>query len=226
MLNEIQKRFFEPQGAEELYDLSVDPYETKNLATVPVYRSTLENLRILLKGKLLEENDLGFYPECVWLEQGSQNPTGFGKKKKDKIKIYSDIADLEMASFKDAKPAISKALNSSDPVERYWGATVCASFGGEAVSLYKELELLTVDTQAFVRSRAIVALSRMGKVNPVPLMKEALQIAGSGAESLLILNDITYLQESNLGVHFNLQESDILQKCSVTDWRLKYLSAK
>ena len=57
-------------------------------------------------------------------------------------------------------------------------------------------------------------------------MKEALQIAGSGAESLLILNDITYLQESNLGVHFNLQESDILQKCSVTDWRLKYLSAK
>ena len=226
MLNEIQKRFFEPQGAEELYDLSVDPYETKNLATVPVYRSTLENLRILLKGKLLEENDLGFYPECVWLEQGSQNPTGFGKKKKDKIKIYSDIADLEMASFKDAKPAISKALNSSDPVERYWGATVCASFGGEAVSLYKELELLTVDTQAFVRSRAIVALSRMGKVNPVPLMHEALQIAGSGAESLLILNDITYLQESNLGVHFNLQESDILQKCSVTDWRLKYLSAK
>ena len=226
MLNEIQKRFFEPQGAEELYDLSVDPYETKNLVTVPTYRSTLENLRILLKGKLLEENDLGFYPECVWLEQGSQNPTGFGKKKKDKIKIYSDIADLEMASFKDAKPAISKALNSSDPVERYWGATVCASFGGEAVSLYKELELLTVDTQAFVRSRAIVALSRMGKVNPVPLMKEALQIAGSGAESLLILNDITYLQESNLGVHFNLQESDILQKCSGTDWRLKYLSAK
>lgn len=226
MLNEIQKRFFEPQGAEELYDLSVDPYETKNLVTVPAYRSTLENLRILLKGKLLEENDLGFYPECVWLEQGSQNPTGFGKKKKDKIKIYSDIADLEMASFKDAKPAISKALNSSDPVERYWGATVCASFGGEAVSLYKELELLTVDTQAFVRSRAIVALSRMGKVNPVPLMKEALQIAGSGAESLLILNDITYLQESNLGVHFNLQESDILQKCSGTDWRLKYLSAK
>ena len=226
MLNEIQKRFFEPQGAEELYDLSVDPYETKNLATVPAYRSTLENLRILLKGKLLEENDLGFYPECVWLEQGSQNPTGFGKKKKDKIKIYSDIADLEMASFKDAKPAISKALNSSDPVERYWGATVCASFGGEAVPLYKELELLTVDTQAFVRSRAIVALSRMGKVNPVPLMKEALQIAGSGAESLLILNDITYLQESNLGVHFNLQESDILQKCSGTDGRLKYLSAK
>lgn len=174
----------------------------------------------------MEENDLGFYPECVWLEQGSQNPTGFGKKKKDKIKIYSDIADLEMASFKDAKPAISKALNSSDPVERYWGATVCASFGGEAISLYKELEQLTVDTQAFVRSRAIVALSRMRKVNPVPLMKEALLIAGSGAESLLILNDITYLQEANLGGHFNLQESDILQKCSGTDWRLKYLSAK
>lgn len=226
MLNEVQRRFFEPQGAEELYDLSVDQYETKNLATDPAYRSILEKLRILLKEKLLEENDLGFYPECVWLEEGSRNPTDFGKKKKDKIRIYSDIADLEMTSFRDAKPAICKALNSSDPVERYWGATVCASFGGEAVSLYKELEELTVDAQAFVRSRAIVALSRMRKVNPVPFMREALQIAGSGAESLLILNDITYLQEAGLEVDFNLQESDILRKCSGTDWRLKYLSAK
>lgn len=66
--------------------MSLDPYETKNLATDPAYRSTLKDLRILLKEKLLEENDLGFYPECVWLEQGEQNPTSFGKKNKDKIK--------------------------------------------------------------------------------------------------------------------------------------------
>lgn len=68
----LKRRFFEPQGAEELYDLSLDPYETKNLATDPAYRSTLKDLRILLKEKLLEENDLGFYPECVWLEQESK----------------------------------------------------------------------------------------------------------------------------------------------------------
>lgn len=226
ILNETQRRFFEPQGAEELYDLSLDPYETKNLATDPAYRSTLKDLRILLKEKLLEENDLGFYPECVWLEQGEQNPTSFGKKNKDNIKKYSDIADLEMSSFREAKPAICKALTSSDPVERYWGATVCASFGEEAVSLYKELEQLLRDSQAFVKSRAVVALSRMGKVNPVAVMKEALQVAGSGAESLLILNDITYLYEEGLGDELNLQKSDILQKCSGTDWRLKYLSAE
>ena len=76
------------------------------------------------------------------------------------------------------------------------------------------------------KSRAVVALSRMGKVNPVAVMKEALQVAGSGAESLLILNDITYLHEEGLGGELNLQKSDILQKCSGTDWRLKYLSAE
>lgn len=226
VLNESQKRFFEPQGAEELYDLSADPYETKNLATDPAYRSTLENLRVLLKEKLLEENDLGFYPECVWLKEGRQNPTNFGKKNKEKIKIYSNVADLEMSSFKDAKSDIHKALNSTDPVERYWGATVCASFGEEAVSLYKELQELTTDSQAFVRSRVIVALSRMGKVNPVPLMKEALKISGSGAESLLVLNDITYLQDAGLGFNFDLQESDVLKKCNGTDWRLNYLKTK
>lgn len=133
---------------------------------------------------------------------------------------------MEMSSFREAKPAICKALTSSDPVERYWGATVCASFGEEAVSLYKELEQLLGDSQAFVKSRAVVALSRMGKVNPVAVMKEALQVAGSGAESLLILNDITYLHEEGLGGELNLQKSDILQKCSGTDWRLKYLSAE
>ena len=50
--------------------------------------------------------------------------------------------------------------------------------------------------------------------------------SGSGAESLLILNDITYLYEEGLGDELNLQKSDILQKCSGTDWRLKYLSAE
>lgn len=103
---------------------------------------------------------------------------------------------------------------------------MCVSFGREAVSLCKELELLIMDIQALVRGRATVTLNRMGRVNPIPLMEEALQIAGSDTESLLVLNGTIYLQESDLGVHSNLQELDILQKCSITDRRLKYLSAK
>ena len=50
-LNAVQSRFFEPQKAEELYDLSIDPYETCNLADSPAYDSILKGLRKLLNLK-------------------------------------------------------------------------------------------------------------------------------------------------------------------------------
>lgn len=225
-LNSVQSRFFEPQGAEELYDLSVDPYETRNLANESAYSSKLKELRKLLKTTMVKKRDLGLFPECVWLENGRQSPTAFGLAHVSSIERYSDIADLEMYSFKQAKPFIRKALISSDPVERYWGATVCASFGEESAPLYPELKELLNDSHGYVKSRAIVSLSRGKQVEPVALMKEALLSAKTGSESLLILNDITYLQDSGLGYSFNLEEKDIIQKCSGVDWRLKYLKSK
>ena len=225
-LNEAQRRFFEPQEAEELYDLSVDPYETHNLANDPSYRSKLKELRLLLKTKMINEHDLGFYPECVWLEQGKQSPTKFGIANAGAIKRYSDIADLEMSSFRQSEPLLRKALNSTDPVERYWGATVCASLGQGASTLHTELNKLLNDSQSYVRSRAIVALSIMKKIDPVAPMKEALNVAKTGAESLLILNDITYLQDAGLDYQFKLEAADIPQTCSGVDWRLKYLKAE
>lgn len=220
-LNEVQSYFFQPQGAEELYDLSTDPYETKNLANNPTYQSKLEELRGLLKKQLVNSHDLGLYPECVWLEQGKQNPTQFGITNSSKIKRYSDIADLEMATFSQAKSDIIAALQSPDPVERYWGATVCASFGKQAAALQNELKKLTNDSESYVRSRAIVALNIAQKFNPVAPMKEALKKAKNGAESLLILNDMAYLKEK--GSNFQLTEADVPVKCGEANWRIKYL---
>ena len=117
-LNKVQSYFFESQGAEELYDLSLDPYETKNLAGDPTYQSKLKELRALLKKQMVDKHHLGLYPECVWLEQGKTNPTQFGLTNSNSIKRYSDIADLEMETFNKAKNALTKALQSNDPVER------------------------------------------------------------------------------------------------------------
>lgn len=225
-LNATQSRFFEPQGAEELYDLSIDPYETRNLVNETAYSSKLKELRGLLKATMIKECDLGFFPECVWLEKGRQNPTSFGLANVSSIKRYSDIADLEMSSFEQGEAGIRGALKSSDPVERYWGATVCASLGEEAASLYPELKLLLNDSHAYVKSRAVVALGKVKRVEPIALMKEALLAAKTGAESLLILNDITYLQDAGLEYHFTLESTDVPRKCNGVDWRLKYLRSK
>lgn len=222
-LNKTQSYFFEPQGAEELYDLSVDPYETKNLVGDPVYQDKLKELRALLKKQMIEKHDLGLFPECVWLEQGKQNPTSFGISNKNNIKRYSDIADLEMETFSKAESTIKKALCSADPVERYWGATVCASFGEEAMTLQKDLERIANDPKAYVRSRAIVALSIAKKMRPETAMRKTLKQAKSKAESLLILNDMAFLKEAIKDCNFQLTGNDVLHKGGEINWRIKYL---
>lgn len=58
-LNHIQSSFFEPQGAEELYDLSKDPYETQNLAQRPEYAKEVKRMRSVLFNHMLDMNDLG-----------------------------------------------------------------------------------------------------------------------------------------------------------------------
>lgn len=220
-LNELQSYFFEPQEAEELYDLLTDPYETNNLVKDPKYQSKLIEVRGLLKNQMVRTLDLGLFPECVWLEQGKQNPTQFGKENIEKIKRYSNIADLELLTFKQAESSILEALHSSDPVERYWGVTVCASFGVEASPLFNVINDLLDDTNAYVRSRAIVALSRIKQIDPVNPMKNALKETKSGAESLLILNDMAYLKEK--GYDFKLTIADVPINCAGTDWRIAYL---
>lgn len=223
-LNAIQSRFFEPQQVEELYDLSVDPYETCNLADSSVYRSVLKKMRKMLKTKMIGKHDLGFFPECEWLYYAKENPTEFGSKSFTSIKRYSDIADLELISFKEAKRDLWKSLNSTDPIERYWGATVCAAFGENASSLCGELIKLLNDSKGFVRSRAIIALIRCHNknINVEYIMKQALLLSKSTAESLLILNDMTYLHDV-LSYNFMLKPTEILQSSNEIRNRIEYL---
>jgi arylsulfatase A-like enzyme len=51
--------FSPKRAAEELYDVQADPFETRNLAADPQFRSTLESLRTRLDRWMLETSDLG-----------------------------------------------------------------------------------------------------------------------------------------------------------------------
>lgn len=224
-LNAAQSRFFQPQGAEELYDLSVDPYETCNLAQEPDYKAKLLEMRGLLKNKLLKDCDLGFYPECVWLERGRANPTGFAQAHKAQLSNYAHIADLQLYPFFEIKNELKRSLRSEDAVERYWAATVCASFGQEAKVFEKQLKDLLLDTQPYVAIRALVALGQFSQNDGSFVAKKLLRQASNDAESLLILNDIAYLYWKKGGV-FNLTLADISHPCDGMDWRLKYINGK
>lgn len=224
-LNIAQSRFFQPQGAEELYDLSVDPFETHNLAMEHRYSEKLKDMRDLLKNKLLKDGDLGFYPECVWLKLGRTNPTGFAQDHRKELSAYMHIADLQLSPFSKAREELEQALQSEDAVMRYWAITTCASFGKEAKVFEKYLKELLTDSNAYVAGRALVALNQFSRYNNPAMAKKLLQRASSGAESLLILNDIAYLHWEK-GEHFDLTMTDIPYSCEGVDWRLLYINGK
>lgn len=86
-----------------MYNLENDPYELHNLAGEAPLASKLKELRAALKGQMIGENDLGLFPEPLWLPEGGNSPVAFGNKNKQRLKRFSDIADLELRTFKEAR---------------------------------------------------------------------------------------------------------------------------
>ena len=63
-LNEIQSLLFaETRPEEELYDLSNDPWEIKNLADNPKHLDKLREMRAILANWIIESDDQGRFPE-------------------------------------------------------------------------------------------------------------------------------------------------------------------
>lgn len=224
-LSAVQRSFFEPQAPEALYDLENDPYELHNLAGEARFTSKLKELRTALKAYMLDKNDLGLFPEPLWLPEGSNNPVAFGERNKQRLKRYSDITDLEFGTFKDAQKELQKALQSADPGERYWGATVCACFGNSAGSLKADVSRLLNDTSAIVRSRAALFLAMIGELQPES-MQEILCSAKSEAEVLLILGDITYMKDCLKKTGFHIEASSFPFSAENIQWRLEYINSQ
>jgi arylsulfatase A-like enzyme len=59
----VQSRWFEPAGAEQLYDIVVDPHELNNLASSAEHQSVLMEMRTALDAFLTEVGDTGVKPE-------------------------------------------------------------------------------------------------------------------------------------------------------------------
>ena len=80
-LNETQKLWFRKvKPVEELYDTEEDPFEVKNLADLPEFRSKLEELRAVQESWVKETGDPGLMsePELVrrmWPPDGVQPET-------------------------------------------------------------------------------------------------------------------------------------------------------
>ncbi|MFI3286033.1 MAG: sulfatase [Rikenellaceae bacterium] len=228
-LDALQSVFFEPFGVEELYDLSVDPNETNNLANDPKYLATLEDMRNELSAKVEEYCDLGFIPENVIIEEGLADPAAYGLDHQEEIAIYRYTADLQLIPYNKARNDIYKAITSSDDVENWWGITSLVShrdhIKGDKRALKAVSKIVEGENRAYLKMRAYVALAELDarKLTEAEL-KGLLKAAKNEAEVTLILNDATHLKESGLLAKMNLTESDTPYTSINIEPRLEYIS--
>ena len=225
-LNEVQSAFFLPQGPEELYDLEKDPNETRNLAKLPEYQKELKKLRKLLFAQLKDKNDLGLLPENIWLTEGIKSPGDYAKASHKRISDALETANLQLLSYAEGHKKALNALESTDPVQRYWGLTACIYWGKEAKPLADKIQhFYQTEKEPFLRARALVYLAEQGIVkNGVEDFKAILAAARCGAESMGILNDMAFMKEQHPSWVWNMKVSDIKKMAHLADWRINYLN--
>lgn len=160
--------FFEAKPIEALFDCEADPHQVTNLANDPRYQNQLRDLRSRLDEKLRSLPDLSFYPESYLAKHAMQNPVEFGQQRAKEIASFIDLANLarQPELTPDAKQTLTAAINSKNPMTRYWAMMTCAAMGEKAIPIASEALPLLEDSQEVVRIRAAEFLGCIGKVNP------------------------------------------------------------
>lgn len=121
--NTIQSSFFEPRPFEELYDISKDPYQTKNLANDPTFSKIKSRLSVALRNWQVSNKDAGFIPEAM-LQQINEDGHVFRYSQStdypietimELIKKVNTAPDIHRQNFLDS-------LASEDSVIQFWAA--------------------------------------------------------------------------------------------------------
>lgn len=202
------QRFFQRKAPEELYDLSGDPYEMENLAGDDQHRDTLAELRERLREFEKQLPDLSFFPESVLVREALDDPAAYGQEHRERIAALLDTADLALHPFPDAAEELGRALVSSDPLRRYWGAKACTSFGEGAADLAERALPLLEDENNLVRIAAAEFLGSIGKRDPRPALTGVLNTTSDPVEALIALNTIVHFHDAD-GIAYPFQSENL-----------------
>jgi uncharacterized sulfatase len=169
-LNAEQKKFWEPKPSEELYDLSNDPDEIKNLALNPTadQRKVLLEMRAAQRSLAQRIRDVGFLPEHeIHARSGADAPytMGHDPARFDPAKIH---AAAEQATGPQAASlaACVRGLGDPDSAVQYWYAVGILRQGAKAFPT------------------ALAALKKVTSPAPAIVAAEAMARYGPAAEHL------------------------------------------
>ncbi len=162
---EAQAIFWRPKAPEELYDLTNDPDEVKNLAGLPQHQGVLAKFRQAQQDLAAKIRDIGLLPEGEIHSRsvGSAPYTiGHDEAKFPFARIFA-TADLASSLKAEALPELRQRLSDSDSAVRYWAALGVLMRGKDAAATARAdlLKALT-DPSPFVRIPAAQALGLHG----------------------------------------------------------------
>ncbi len=174
--NEAQSAFWEQKPPEELYNVTVDPWEVNNLADDPDYADVLVELRAEKDRWMSEIRDTGLMPEGE-MSTKNKSQTSFEYVHSDSYQIEKINHAADVATRRDITKLdeIISFIHDDNAMVRYWGATGCLILGEEAASAKKDLADLMNDENPDVRITAAEALCSLGEsAKATPILIEAL----------------------------------------------------
>ncbi len=162
--NTAQSAFWKEKPVEELYDVTADPWEVRNLASNPAYAEVLNRMRKETDRWMREIRDTGLMPEGEMSTKNAEMPSFDYVHSEayqfDRIKKAADMASLGDVTKMDD---IIGLLQDTNPTVRYWGVVGCLILKAAAIPAQEDLLLLLNDRSPDVRIAAAEALCHLEK---------------------------------------------------------------
>ncbi len=155
--------FLNSKPAEELYDLRNDKAQMHNLATNPIHRDTLNEMRSVCINFMLSINDMGFIPEQLLNETAEkEGVTHFEMAQNKDFYPLDEIIALTNLVFEDTAPVeqIKTYLNHSNKTLQFWAIQLVKYF--ELNTLLQEVEALLDDPSVTIKvasAETIISMS-------------------------------------------------------------------
>lgn len=155
-----------PKAPEELYDLTTDPDEVKNLAASAQHQEVLVKFRKAQADLATKVRDVGLLPEGeIHSRSVGSAPYSMGHDdaKYPFARVFA-TADLASSLKAEALPELRKRLADPDSAVRYWAALGVLMRGKDAVGVARaDLEKALSDASPYVRIPAAQALAQHGE---------------------------------------------------------------
>ena len=175
--NAPQSVFWNEKPSEELYDVTIDPWEINNLANNPEYAKILKRMQKETSNWMETTNDSGLIPEGK-LSSINDKQLIFDYINSDAYdyKKVKYVADISTMRDKSKLEEIISFMHDKNPVVRYWSATGCLILGKDAAIAKNDLVNLLEDKSVDVRITAAEALYGLGERGlPESIIVKALQ---------------------------------------------------